>query len=155
MRTKLQALKVNSTWSLTSLPPRKHLIGCEWVYKIKYKANGSIETYKAYLVAKGFTHQEWVDFIDLFISLSILSKFCLPLLPRMVGISLNLMLIIFFYIEIYLKKFTCLFHSVMSVKRQIYKPTLFVTCINPFMDLSKPLDNGFQNSPLSCFKKVF
>ena len=68
----LQALEVNSTWSLTNLPPRKCLIGCKWVYKIKYKANGSIERYKARLVAKNFTQQEMVDFIDTFSPIAML-----------------------------------------------------------------------------------
>uniref|UniRef100_A0A2N9IZL0 Reverse transcriptase Ty1/copia-type domain-containing protein n=1 Tax=Fagus sylvatica TaxID=28930 RepID=A0A2N9IZL0_FAGSY len=40
------ALEANHTWVLTSLPPGKHPIGYKWVYKIKFKSDGSIERYK-------------------------------------------------------------------------------------------------------------
>jgi hypothetical protein len=40
------------------LPPHKHAIGCKWVYKLKLKADGSLERYKAQLVAKGYTQSE-------------------------------------------------------------------------------------------------
>jgi hypothetical protein len=55
MRSELKALHHNGTWSLTTLPPGKTLIGCRWVYKLKHHSDGSIERYKAHLVAKGFT----------------------------------------------------------------------------------------------------
>ena len=32
-----------------------HPVGCKWVYKIEYHANGTSERYKVYLVAKGCT----------------------------------------------------------------------------------------------------
>lgn len=55
MDVELQALTENHTWDVVDLPSGKHPIGCRWVYKIKYKADGSIKRYKARLVAKGYT----------------------------------------------------------------------------------------------------
>ena len=37
---------------LVSLPAGKQAIGCKWIYKIKHKADGSVERYKARLVLK-------------------------------------------------------------------------------------------------------
>lgn len=51
----IQALELNNTWTVVTLPPGKFPIGCKCVFKIKLKADGSIERYKARLVAKGFT----------------------------------------------------------------------------------------------------
>ncbi|RVW15636.1 Copia protein [Vitis vinifera] len=66
MRFKLQALQANGTWTLTSLPTGKTLIGCRWVHKIEHRSDESIEIYKARLVAKGFTQLEGVDYQDTF-----------------------------------------------------------------------------------------
>ena len=55
MSTEIDALVSNNTWTFTPLPSNKKTIGCKWVYKIKYKADGSVERYKGRLVAKGFT----------------------------------------------------------------------------------------------------
>ena len=66
MHSELQALQTNGTWSLIPLPADKTLINCRWVYKIKHHSNGSIERYKAWLVAKGFTQLEGVDYQDTF-----------------------------------------------------------------------------------------
>lgn len=51
---------------MVSLPPGKQTIGCKWVFKIKYLANGAVDRYKARLVAKGYTQEHGVDFHDTF-----------------------------------------------------------------------------------------
>ena len=47
MKTEIDALQNNQTLSIVPLPPGKQPIGCKWVYKVKFKADGSIERYKA------------------------------------------------------------------------------------------------------------
>jgi len=66
MKAELDAMHLNHTWTITSLPPHKHVIGCKWVYKIKYKSDGSIKKHKARLVAKGYTQQVGLEFLDTF-----------------------------------------------------------------------------------------
>ena len=66
MVVELNALEQNHTWSIVSLPPNKKAIGCKWVFRIKYKADGSIERHKARLVAKGYTQQQGLDYTETF-----------------------------------------------------------------------------------------
>jgi hypothetical protein len=55
MNDELSALHKTNTWDLVPLPPGKSVVGCRWVYKIKTNSDGSIEWYKAMLVAKGYS----------------------------------------------------------------------------------------------------
>ena len=53
MSNEIKALEVNNTWSLQPLPPGKKAIGCKWVYKVKYKVDGTVERFKARLLPRG------------------------------------------------------------------------------------------------------
>eukprot|EP01018_Ginkgo_biloba_P033837 Gb_09512 [translate_table: standard] len=48
------ALVRNDTWTLMELPLDKDVIGTKWIYKTKYKSDGSIDKHKARLVAKEY-----------------------------------------------------------------------------------------------------
>ncbi|GJZ38594.1 putative RNA-directed DNA polymerase [Tanacetum coccineum] len=62
----MNALYENKTWDITDLPLNRKLIGCKWVYRIKYKSNGEVERYKARLVAKEFGQKEGIDYEETF-----------------------------------------------------------------------------------------
>jgi len=62
MRDEMDSMAKNQVWELVNLPPRCKTIGNKWVLKIKCKADGSIDKYKAHLMAKGYTQRERIDY---------------------------------------------------------------------------------------------
>ena len=60
------SLESNKTWTLEDLPQGKKAIGCQWVFRIKHRSNGSIERYKARLVVLGNRQIEGVDYGETF-----------------------------------------------------------------------------------------
>lgn len=51
MREEMNALEKNKTREIVDQPKGKNLVGFKWVFTLKYKADGSLERYKARLVA--------------------------------------------------------------------------------------------------------
>jgi hypothetical protein len=47
----------NGTWEFVDQPYGCKPIGCKWVFKKKFRPNGTIERYKARLVAKVYTQK--------------------------------------------------------------------------------------------------
>ncbi|GKU93642.1 hypothetical protein SLEP1_g7218 [Rubroshorea leprosula] len=66
MVDEFSALLKNNTWSLVPCPSTVNVVGSKWVYRIKQKADGSIERFKARLIAQGFTQQQGIDYNDTF-----------------------------------------------------------------------------------------
>lgn len=60
------ALKANCTCMIATLPENKISIGYKWIYKIKSKAEKSIQRYKTCSVMKGFAQIGGLDFHETF-----------------------------------------------------------------------------------------
>ena len=68
------SLLKTGTWDLVDLPAGKSAIGCKWVYKIKTRSDGTVDHYKAHLVAKGFTQEYGIDYEETFAPVARLSS---------------------------------------------------------------------------------
>ncbi|RVX02364.1 putative mitochondrial protein [Vitis vinifera] len=67
MNEEMKSLQKNETWELVECPLGKKPVGCRWIYTVKYKADGSIERFKARLIAKGYTQTYGIDYIETFL----------------------------------------------------------------------------------------
>ena len=56
----------NHTWYLCPLPKGRKLVQCKWIYHTKFSIDGSIDKYKAHLVAKSFSLVEGIDYTETF-----------------------------------------------------------------------------------------
>ncbi|GJW94157.1 retrotransposon protein, putative, ty1-copia subclass [Tanacetum coccineum] len=66
MNVEMQSMKDNDVWELVELPPNARTIGSKWLFKKKTDMDGAIHTFKAHLVAKGFTQTYEVDCEEIF-----------------------------------------------------------------------------------------
>ena len=69
INSELDSIMSNHTWELVKLPPKVKPIGCKWIIKRKLKLDGTIDKYKACLVAKGYKQKHNVDFLILILRL--------------------------------------------------------------------------------------
>ncbi|GJU70088.1 retrotransposon protein, putative, ty1-copia subclass [Tanacetum coccineum] len=66
MNAEMKSIKDNQVWNLVDLPPNCKTVGSKWLFKKKTDMDSNIHTYKAHLVAKGFTQTYGVDYEETF-----------------------------------------------------------------------------------------
>jgi hypothetical protein len=62
MDEEMTYLDNNEAWDLVEFPAGTKPIGSKWVFKKKLNAEGKVDKYKAWLVAKGYSQGEGIDF---------------------------------------------------------------------------------------------
>ncbi|KAL0352612.1 UNVERIFIED_CONTAM: Retrovirus-related Pol polyprotein from transposon TNT 1-94 [Sesamum calycinum] len=67
MKSEMDSMISNQVWMLVDRPKGVRPVGCKWVYKHKIGADGEVTTFKAKLVAKGYTQRLGVDFEKTFL----------------------------------------------------------------------------------------
>ena len=66
IQSEMQALHLNQTWTLVPPPIEHNIVGCKWLFCTKFCVDGSIERYKARLVAQGYNQVHGLDFSHTF-----------------------------------------------------------------------------------------
>ena len=66
MNREINSIEENKVWTLTELPDGVRPVNCKWVYKTKRDVDGNIDSYKARLVAQGYSQIEGVDYDQTF-----------------------------------------------------------------------------------------
>ena len=65
-RDEIDSINKNRTWDLVDKPSGVKIIGLKWVFKVKRNADGTINKFKASLVAKGYVQEHGVDYDEVF-----------------------------------------------------------------------------------------
>ena len=73
INSEIESIMNNNTWVLCDLPRGCKALGSRWIFKKKYKSDGSIEKYKARLVVGGHRQKKGVDFFDTYSSVANIS----------------------------------------------------------------------------------
>ncbi|GJW98717.1 putative ribonuclease H-like domain-containing protein [Tanacetum coccineum] len=66
MQEELLQFKLQKVWILVDLPKGKRAIGTKWIFRNKKDERGIVTRNKAWLVAKGYTQKEGIDYDEVF-----------------------------------------------------------------------------------------
>jgi uncharacterized protein (UPF0332 family) len=66
MEEEYVTLMSNVTWDLVPRPHSAYVVTGKWIFKHKFKANGTLESYKARWVLREFTQRSDVDYDETF-----------------------------------------------------------------------------------------
>ncbi|GJZ29561.1 retrotransposon protein, putative, ty1-copia subclass [Tanacetum coccineum] len=66
MNVEIQSMKDNEVWDLVELLPNGKTVRSMWLFKKKTDKDGVVHTYKAYLVAKGYTQTPRINYEETF-----------------------------------------------------------------------------------------
>ena len=59
-------LQIHHTWEYEERPESRKAIGCKRLFRVKYNFNGSVERFKARLVAQGISQVHGIDYTKSF-----------------------------------------------------------------------------------------
>lgn len=66
MFDKFLALQANHTWDLVLPPPGANMVIEKWIFRHKFKPDGSLDRYKERWVLHGFSQQPGIDYDEIF-----------------------------------------------------------------------------------------
>ncbi|MCO5579984.1 hypothetical protein L7F22_033851 [Adiantum nelumboides] len=75
--TELDALDANQIWVLVPRPANTNVVSCKWFLKKKFNPNGTVDKYKARLVARGFSQRQGIDYNETYSPVLCMASFCL------------------------------------------------------------------------------
>ena len=66
MEREMGSLRSNEVWELVEPPPERKIVGSKWIFRKKMDANGTVNRYKARLVAQGCSQRFGLDYEETF-----------------------------------------------------------------------------------------